>query len=66
MSEELREELIETLSNPQDYHNDIGPPNKIMCLATISFTDEEKHANVEGHTRPIYISGIFGNKHLHV
>lgn len=29
---------------------------------TISFTDEEKYANVKGHNRPIYISGTFGNK----
>lgn len=54
--------LIEALSNPQDYQEDMGPPDRIVCLATISFTDEEKYANMEGHNRLIYISDIFGNK----
>lgn len=40
----------------------MGPPDKVVCLATISFTDEEKYAKIDGHNQPIYISGIFENK----
>lgn len=40
----------------------MGPPDRVACLATISFTNEEKYAEIDGHNRPIYISGIFRNK----
>lgn len=40
----------------------MGPPDRVACLATISFTDEEKYAEIDGHNRPVYISGIFRNK----
>lgn len=64
MSRELRKSLIEVLSNPEDYQDNMGLPDRVVCLATISFTDEEKYAEIDGHNRPIYISGIFANKLL--
>lgn len=60
MSKELRESLIETLSNPQEYQDEMGLPDRLACLATISFTNEEKYAEIDSHNRPIYISGISG------
>lgn len=62
MSKELRESLIEALSNPQEYEDEIGLPDRVACLGTIWFTDQEKYAEIDDHNRPIYISGIFGNK----
>lgn len=58
MSKELRESLINAISNPQDYQDDIGPLDRLACLATIYFTHEKKYANVDGHKWKIYISGF--------
>lgn len=58
ISQELRESLIEALSNHQDYQNDMGLPDRIACLATISFTIEKKYANVEGQTNPPTYQGF--------
>lgn len=57
-----REALIEALSNPQEYQDKMDPPDRVACLATISFTDEEKYAEINGHNLSIYVSSIFGNK----
>lgn len=65
MSQELRESFTEALSNPQDYQEDMGPPDRIACLATISFTDEKKYANVEAHNLPIHTLWIFWNKFVY-
>lgn len=40
----------------------MGPPDRVACLETISFSDKEKHANMEDHNRPNFILGIFRNK----
>lgn len=56
MSKELRESLINAISNPQDYQD--SPLDKLACLATIYFTHEKKYANVDGHKWKIYISGF--------
>lgn len=62
MSQELRTSLLEVLSNPHDYQSEIGPPDRVACLATVSFTNKKKCANVKGHNRPIYIPRTFRNK----
>lgn len=49
MSQELRESLIEALPNPNDDQDHVGPLDKVACLVTIYFTDEEKYTKVEGH-----------------
>lgn len=49
MSQKSRESLIEALPNLQGYQNEMDPPDRIACLATISFTNKEKYAKVEGH-----------------
>lgn len=53
--------MIEALSKPQEYWDDMGPPNRIACFVTF-FTNEEKYANSKGHNRPIFISGTYRNK----
>lgn len=58
--------MIEALFNLQNYRDDMGPPEIIACLGTISFTVEEKYANVEGHNPPIYIQGFLGISLFHV
>lgn len=40
----------------------MSPPYRVTCFETISFTDEEKYVEIDGHIWPIYISGIFWNK----
>lgn len=47
ISEEMRESLTEVLSNPNDYQDDMGPPNTVACLATINRQGEI--AKVNGH-----------------
>lgn len=61
MSQELRDSLIEALSDNQKYQGKKGPPDRVTCLATIWFSDEEKYAIEEDHYRPLFIWGIFGN-----
>lgn len=55
MSHELRESLMQALSDPQNYQSKMGPPNQVACLASVSFLDEEKYANVEDHNRPLFL-----------
>lgn len=38
--------LIEALFDPQEYQDDVGALDRIACLATISFKDWEKYANI--------------------
>lgn len=33
---------MEALSKPQVYQDDIGPPDKVGCLATIFFSSKKK------------------------
>lgn len=40
-SQKLIESLIESLSSPQKYQDDMDPPDTVACLATISFSEEE-------------------------
>lgn len=42
MSLDLRESLIEVVSNPHDYEDDMGSPDRIASVVTISFTNGEK------------------------
>lgn len=49
MSDELRKPLIQTLANPQEYQDEAAIPGRIMCMATISFSNEEKYTNMEYH-----------------
>lgn len=59
MSHELRESLVEAFPNPQDYYKDMGPHDRIVCLATISFTDNEKNA-LRAITDPSIYQGVLG------
>lgn len=50
---------MQALSDPQNYQNKMGPPNQVPCLASISFSDEGKYANVEDHNKPLlYLKGL--------
>lgn len=40
----------------------MGSLDRIACLATIFFIDEEKYANIEGHNRLVFILETFGKK----
>ena len=61
MSSELRKSLIYALSNPEDFHKDIGEKgsaNKTTtCLSMITFTDEDMYSDTPDHNRPLFISG---------
>lgn len=56
MLHELRESLIKALSNLKKYYDKMGPPDWVACLATLSFSNEEKYSNKEDHSRPPFIS----------
>lgn len=43
MPQELRQSLIQPLSYPTKYQNEMGPPNQVACLETISFLDKDKY-----------------------
>lgn len=62
MSGEPREPLAQALSDLKRYQDKMSQPDQVACLATISFLDEEKFANVKNHRRHLLISGILKNR----
>lgn len=37
-------------------------PERVAYLATISISNEEKYANIDGHNQYVFLLGISGNK----
>jgi len=75
MSKELRSALIQALMDPDDYKDQVDPieVNEVLssplnrcaaCMACITFTDEDMQLGFTDHNRPLYVTGIIGDKRI--
>jgi len=75
MSKELRRARIQALMDPDDYKYQVGPinvnevlslpPNRCaVCMACITFTDEDMQLGSTDHNRPLYVTNMIGDKKI--
>jgi len=75
MSKELRKALIQALMDPDDYKDQVDPieVDEVLssllnrcatCMACITFNDEDMQLGSTDHNRPLYVTGIIGDKRI--
>ena len=75
MSKELRKALIQALMDPNDYKDQVdpievdevlsSPLNRCaVCMACITFSDEDLPLGSTNHNKPLYVTGRIGDERI--
>jgi len=75
MSKELRKALIQVLMDPDDYKDQVDPIEVdevlssplnwcAVCMACVTFSNEDLQLGSENHNRPLYVIDRIGDKRI--